>query len=138
MKKNLIKIGLLALLISNVGICFSKKKDADSYSSKNEVIPQKQEVISESNYKPSINPNDKTVSITTFGEGKDKNDAIKKALRNAIEKAFGAFVSSKTEILNDELISDDIVLVSHDDVQSFKEISSTQLSNGNTLYMAWM
>ena len=44
---------------------------------------------------------DKTVTLTVSGTGKTLEEAKKNALRSAIEQAFGAFISSKTEILND-------------------------------------
>ena len=47
----------------------------------------------------SQNEENKTVTITVSGTGQTKDEAKEKGLRNAIEQAFGAFISSKTEIL---------------------------------------
>ena len=47
---------------------------------------------------------DKTVTLIVSGQGNTKDEAKQNALRSAIEQAFGTFVSSKTEILNDELV----------------------------------
>ncbi|MCF8374165.1 MAG: hypothetical protein K9H64_21260 [Bacteroidales bacterium] len=70
---------------------------------------------------------DKTVTLTVSGQGATIDDAKQSALRNAIEQAFGAFISSKTEILNDELIKDEIVSISNGNIQDFEVISEVQL-----------
>ena len=44
---------------------------------------------------------DKTVTLVVSGQGKTQDEAKQVALRSAIEQAFGAFISSKTEIIND-------------------------------------
>ncbi|MDR2010425.1 MAG: hypothetical protein LBQ22_08080 [Bacteroidales bacterium] len=72
------------------------------------------------------------VTLTTTAEGKTKDEAVTNALRNAIEQAFGTFISSKTEMVNDELIKDDIVSVSNGNIQRYDILSSTILANGNT------
>ncbi len=41
----------------------------------------------------------KDVTITASGSGKTMEEAKQAALRSATEQAFGAFISSKTEIL---------------------------------------
>jgi len=48
----------------------------------------------------------KDVLITASGSGTSQELAKQTALRNAIEQAFGAFISSKTEIFNDEIVAD--------------------------------
>ena len=53
----------------------------------------------------------KTVTLVVSGQGKTQDEAKQNALRSAIEQAFGTFISSKTEILNDELVKDEIVSV---------------------------
>ena len=40
---------------------------------------------------------ERMVSLTVSGQGKTLEEAKHSALRNAIEQAFGAFISSKTE-----------------------------------------
>ncbi|MFV0470687.1 MAG: hypothetical protein ACK5L7_01445 [Paludibacteraceae bacterium] len=72
------------------------------------------------------------VTLTTTAEGNTKDEAVTNALRNAIEQAFGTFISSKTEVVNDELIKDDIVSVSNGNIQKYDILSSTILANGNT------
>ena len=53
---------------------------------------------------------DNTVSVISFGDGKTKDEATNAALRHCIEKTFGVFVTTNTQVVNDELIKDDIGL----------------------------
>jgi hypothetical protein len=71
-----------------------------------------------------------TVTLTTSGTGKTLEEAKNNALRSAIEQAFGAFVSSKTEILNDQLVSDQITSVSSGNIQKFEIKNESKLPNG--------
>ena len=73
---------------------------------------------------------DKTVSLTVSGQGQTQDEAKQNALRNAIEQAFGTFISSNTEILNDELVKDEIVSVSNGNIQKFEIISEIQIPDG--------
>ena len=70
-----------------------------------------------------------TVTLTTSGTGKTLEEAKNNALRSAIEQAFGAFISSKTEILNDEIILDEVVSISGGNVLKFEVISELKLAN---------
>lgn len=74
---------------------------------------------------------DKTVTLVVSGQGKTQDEAKQNALRNAIEQAFGTFISSKTEILNDNLIKDEIVSVANGNIQKFEVISEVQIPNGS-------
>lgn len=74
--------------------------------------------------------NDKVVTLVTNGTGSTKEEAIKNALRSAIEQAFGTFVSANTEVLNDELVKDEIVTVSTGNIKTYNVLSSSQLSSG--------
>ena len=74
---------------------------------------------------------DKTVTLVVSGQGKTQDEAKQNALRSAIEQAFGAFISSKTEILNDELIKDEIVSVANGNIQKYEIISELQIPNGD-------
>jgi hypothetical protein len=74
--------------------------------------------------------NDKTVTLTVSAQGQTISEAKQNALRDAIEQAFGAFISSNTEILNDELIKDEIVSVSNGNIQDYEVISEVELPNG--------
>jgi hypothetical protein len=72
---------------------------------------------------------DKTVSLTVSGTGKTLEEAKSNALRSAIEQAFGAFISSKTEILNDNLVKDEIVSVANGNIQKFEIVSQVEIPN---------
>jgi len=73
---------------------------------------------------------DKTVTLVVSGQGKTQDEAKQNALRSAIEQAFGTFISSKTEILNDNLVKDEIVSVSNGNIQKFEVISEVQIPDG--------
>ena len=73
---------------------------------------------------------DKTVTLVVSGQGKTQDEAKQNALRSAIEQAFGTFISSKTEILNDKLVKDEIVSVSNGNIKKFEIISEVQIPNG--------
>ena len=73
---------------------------------------------------------DKTVTLTVTGQGKTIDEAKTNALRSAIEQAFGAFISSNTTILNDNIIKDEIVAVTNGNIQKFDIINETTLPDG--------
>jgi hypothetical protein len=74
---------------------------------------------------------DKTVSITVSGSGKTQEEAKQVALRTAIEQAFGSFISSKIEILNDKIVLDQITSVSNGNIKSYEILNESQLPNGS-------
>lgn len=65
---------------------------------------------------------DNNLTIIASGSGNSENTAINSALRNAIEKTFGVFISSSTTIQNDNLVSDDIASVSSGNIVSYQII----------------
>lgn len=69
---------------------------------------------------------DKAVTITVSGSGKTIDEAKQNALRSAIEQAFGAFISSKTEIFNDQLVADQMSTVSSGNIQSYDVLNQSQ------------
>ena len=69
-----------------------------------------------------------TVTLTTSGTGKTLEEAKNNALRSAIEQAFGAFISSKTEILNDDLVKDEIVSISSGNIVKYDVISDAKIN----------
>ena len=81
------------------------------------------------NFSSVFSQDDKTVTLTVSAQGATLSEAKQNALRDAIEQAFGAFVSSNTEILNDELVKDEIVSVSNGNIQKFDILSQTELSD---------
>jgi hypothetical protein len=67
---------------------------------------------------------DKTVTLVVSGQGKTQDEARQNALRSAIEQAYGAFISSKTEILNDDLVKDEIVAVANGNIKKYDVVST--------------
>ena len=74
---------------------------------------------------------DKTVTLTVSGTGKTLEEARTNALRSAIEQAFGTFISSKTEIFNDQVVADQIASVANGNIQSFEMLNESQLPDGS-------
>lgn len=80
------------------------------------------------------NTENKTVTLTVSGTGKTFEEAKNNALRSAIEQAFGVFISTNTEILNDNLVKDEIVSISSGNVQKYNVVSQVELPNvGNAI-----
>lgn len=71
------------------------------------------------------------VTLVVSADGANKEEAVKTALRSAIEQAYGTFVSSNTSILNDELVKDEIVTLSSGNIKGYKELSNETLPNGH-------
>ena len=99
---------------------------------KAETVNKTKEInTTEANITPKSTSNDKTVTLTVSGTGKTLEEAKQIALRIAISQTFGAFISSKTELLNDNLITDQITSITNGNIQSFEIINEIQLPNGN-------
>lgn len=71
------------------------------------------------------------LNITVSGSGANKEIAIKMALRSALEQAYGTFISSNTKVINDKLVSDDIVSLSHGNIKSYRVLSEKQIADGH-------
>ena len=72
------------------------------------------------NFSSVFSQDHKTVTLTVSAQGETISEAKQNALRDAIEQAFGTFISSNTEILNDELVKDEIVSVSNGNIQDYR------------------
>ncbi|MCA5583661.1 hypothetical protein [Parabacteroides gordonii] len=70
------------------------------------------------------------VTLTVSADGANKDEAIKSALRSALEQTYGVFISSNTSLLNDELLKDEIVTISSGNIKKYKELISDVLPNG--------
>jgi len=73
---------------------------------------------------------EKNVILKVTGQGNTSDEAVQNALRNALEQTFGTFISSNTEILNDNLIKDEIVSVTNGNIQDYQVLSQVQSPNG--------
>lgn len=69
---------------------------------------------------------EKNVSLTVTGQGKTQEEARQKALQSAIDLTFGTFISSKTEILNEELVNEEVVSVSNGNIRNFETLSEIE------------
>ncbi len=78
------------------------------------------------------NPNEE-ITLTVTSDGATKDEAIKNALRTAVEQTYGVFVSANTDILNDELIKDEIATVSSGNIKKFTEVAYTKNDNSHTI-----
>jgi hypothetical protein len=72
----------------------------------------------------------KDVTITASGSGFTIEAAKQSALRSATEQAFGAFISSKTEMFNDQIIADQMSSVSSGNIKSYEVLNESELPNG--------
>jgi hypothetical protein len=118
--------------------------EKDPSKSLNEFIPQirkdlfegknlikKSKSIAEKKSVIPIDGGEKTVTLTQIGLGKTKDAAKYNALRNAIEKAFGIYISENTTLLNDEIVKDEIVAFTSGNIQNFEILSETQMPDGS-------
>lgn len=96
---------------------------------KEELTPSEGFSQPEQNSIPAVDAG-KCIKLVTWGDGPNKEEATKVALRSAVEQAYGTFVSANTTILNDDLVKDEIVTVSKGNIASFKELSSTVKADG--------
>ena len=111
---------LSAILL--IAMCFySANGFAQTQGKKKTKVAQQQTVIEDYG---------NTVTLVTSGSGSNEDEATRNALRNAIEQAFGTFVSSNTTLVNDELVGDVISSVSSGDVLGYEIISSLNTSQG--------
>jgi len=76
-------------------------------------------------------PPSKEVSITSSGSGKTLEDAKQAALRSSTEQAFGAFISSKIEIFNDQVVADQMASVSSGNIKSYEVLNKSQLPDSS-------
>lgn len=67
--------------------------------------------------------------IVADGYGPTPEDALKAALQNAVEQAAGAYVSSMTEIENDEIIKDEVLSLSHGFIKEHRKLSESNFGD---------
>lgn len=64
--------------------------------------------------------------VIADGYGASPELALEKALQNAVEQAAGAYVSSITEIENDEIIKDEVLSLSHGFIKEHRKLSESK------------
>lgn len=102
-----------------------KEKSKVNERSSNEVIGL-QSTYSSSNEEESSEKADDDITLVVSGDGETKDKATLSALRSAIEQTYGTFVSSNTQLLNDDLIKDEVVSVSAGNVKEYHYISERE------------
>ena len=70
------------------------------------------------------------IEITTSASGITKEIAIQDALRSALEQSYGSFISTKTNIKNDELLNDEIVAITNGEIHDYELVSETKIESG--------
>ena len=114
----------LFLILAFTGLCNYAFTTRDSY-----VESPNRTQDTNSDGTKQTNSNDEII-LTVTSDGATKEEAVKNALRSAIEQSYGAFVSANTTILNDELVKDEIITVTNGAIKDYSELSSFLLSNG--------
>jgi len=66
-----------------------------------------------------------TITLVTSGMGETQEEATKNALRSALEQTYGTFVSSNSKVVDDELVSDEIVSISTGNIAKYEILSIT-------------
>ncbi len=74
--------------------------------------------------------NSDIIEITTSASGITKEIAIQDALRSALEQSYGSFISTKTNIKNDELLKDEIVAITNGEIHDYELVSETKIESG--------
>lgn len=69
-------------------------------------------------------------SVTVTGMGATQADAVRDGLRQAVEQAVGALISSETVVKNYQVIQDEIYSKSQGYVQDYKVIDQQQTNDG--------
>lgn len=70
------------------------------------------------------------VTLVVSATASTEDEAIKTALRSAIEQTYGTFVSANTTLLNDELVKDEIVTISSGNIKKYSKIEAIKNANG--------
>ena len=102
------------VLLLLVLCCFSLSVSAESPGKK------KTKGKEQTEYKGDVGT---TITLVTSGTGETREEATKNALRNALEQTYGTFVSSNSKVVNDELISDEIVSISTGNIAKYEILS---------------
>lgn len=96
-------------------------------------LKNRQEEVQETNHAEPVaitNANDE-IALVVSAEGVTKEEAVKIALRSAIEQSYGTFVSANTTLLDDEMVKDEIVTVTTGSIKEYQELADVALPNGN-------
>jgi hypothetical protein len=73
--------------------------------------------------------NEKIATLKVAASGITKETAIRSALLSAIEQSFGTYLSSKTVVSNDNLVSEEIVSISNGNIKKYSIINENKFSD---------
>ena len=65
----------------------------------------------------------KTVEVIASGNGNNKDEALRNALRDAIEQTFGTFITSSSVVINDAMAKDEIATISSGNIKKYVILS---------------
>ena len=71
-----------------------------------------------------------TLKVNSQGDGFTEEEAIRKALRNALERTSHSFISSTTIFSNDEITYDEIAQVTKGNIAKFELLNSNKNADG--------
>ena len=117
-------------VVNGVKGLFNKKKDKSEDKDKKEKKDKKKDKNKGSKSKSEPLASD-DIELIVSGDGSTKEQATLAALRSAIEQAYGTFVSSNTQILNDELVKDEIVSISKGNIKRYDYLSESVINGKN-------
>lgn len=69
------------------------------------------------------------IEVYSYGEALNEQDAIKEALRQAIESALGAYLVSSTYVKDSQLLTDEIMSMSYGNIEKYTIINSKHKEN---------
>lgn len=103
----------------------------DTSTSKSSSVDSPNSSNSKDNASDTQASENKSVTLVVSGSGTNKDEATKNALRAALEQTYGTFVSSNTQLVNDELVKDEIISVSSGNIEKYSEVSTETLKDGS-------
>ena len=71
-----------------------------------------------------------TVKVQGRGVGANRDEALKDAYRDAIERAVGLYVDAETVANNDQIVTDQVLTHSNAYITDYRELGMTQLNGG--------
>lgn len=69
------------------------------------------------------------IDVPVVGQGSSLEEARSNALKSAVEQAFGAFITSKVELLRDSIVRDEIRSVSNGLITNYKVIEEGKVND---------
>lgn len=74
---------------------------------------------------------EKNIMITASGRGKSKEDAKRAALRSTIDQVIDVFFPTKSELLKDQFIKDQIIAAGNGNIKSYTLLKESQLPDNS-------